>query len=80
MDALKGMFPVDPGVLERKINENWAAWDADGNGTLGKTSKIHHGQKQHFLPRLYSNQALAPRYRVNKKRGLAPIVLDGERG
>lgn len=39
VDALKGMFPVDPGVLEKKINENWATWDTDGNGILGKTSK-----------------------------------------
>ncbi|CAN0459886.1 unnamed protein product [Ascophyllum nodosum] len=34
VDALKGMFPIDPDALERAINENWNTWDADGNGTL----------------------------------------------
>lgn len=35
MDALKGMFPVEPGALEEVIEMNWRTWDADHNGTLG---------------------------------------------
>lgn len=36
MDALKGMFPVEPGALEEAIEMNWSSWDADRNGTLGE--------------------------------------------
>lgn len=35
VDALKGMFPVEPGALEEVIEMNWRSWDADNNGTLG---------------------------------------------
>lgn len=35
VDALKGMFPVEPGALEEVIEMNWRNWDADNNGTLG---------------------------------------------
>lgn len=39
VDALKGMFPVEPGALEEVIEMNWRSWDADGNGTLGTVSQ-----------------------------------------
>ncbi|CAM9805956.1 unnamed protein product [Ectocarpus sp. 12 AP-2014] len=34
VDALKGMFPVEPGALEEIIEMNWRSWDTDNNGTL----------------------------------------------
>eukprot|EP00752_Nemacystus_decipiens_P006257 g5642.t1 len=37
VDALKGMFPVEPGALEEVIEMNWRHWDVDGNGTLDST-------------------------------------------
>eukprot|EP00903_Cladosiphon_okamuranus_P016360 g15087.t1 len=37
VDALKGMFPVEPGALEEVIHMNWRSWDADNNGTLDAT-------------------------------------------
>lgn len=36
IDALKGMFPVEPRVLEQAINANWGKWDEDGDGVIGR--------------------------------------------
>lgn len=35
VDALKGMFPIEPGALEENIESNWSTWDRDGNGVIG---------------------------------------------
>lgn len=35
VDALKGMFPVEPGALEEAIEMKWRSWDADKDGSLG---------------------------------------------
>lgn len=42
MDALKGMFPIEPGALEEAIEMNWHRWDADRNGTIGKRERLLH--------------------------------------
>lgn len=38
MDALKGMFPIEPGALEEVIEMNWSSWDTDMNGTIGEAT------------------------------------------
>lgn len=41
IDALKGMFPVEPGALEEVIEGKWSTWDRDGNGSIGTSE---HGR------------------------------------
>lgn len=36
IDALKGMFPVEPQSTEEAISSQWDCWDSDGNGTIGE--------------------------------------------